>query len=147
MGSGEAITVRGRRSRIAATLVGVALLIAGTLVGTDDAFPFGPFRMYATTDKLDSPVADTRVEAVDTAGHRRVLTEADTGIRRAEIEGQSDRFTAEPARLAVVARAYQRHSRNAAPLTEIAIVVRWHELRGGRPTGRYRDETTVVWRP
>ena len=26
-------------------------------------------------------------------------------------------------------------------------VVRWHELRGGRPTGGYHDETKVVWHP
>jgi len=82
------LTRRGVATRLVATLVGVALLLAGTLVGTDDDFPFGPFRMYATTDKLDSPVADTRVEARDAGGAHLVLGEGDTGIRRAEIEGQ-----------------------------------------------------------
>jgi hypothetical protein len=143
--SSDTLTRRGRRVRVAATVIGAALLLIGTVVGTDDDFPFGPFKMYSTTDKLDAPVADTRLEAVDTAGDHRMLTESDTGIRRAEIEGQLDRFTADPALLSVVARAYHRHNPAAPPLSEITIIVRWYELHDGRPTGAYRDETTVVW--
>jgi hypothetical protein len=137
---------RGRLLRVAATLTGGAVLLAGTIAGTDDDFPFGPFRVYATADRLDAPVADTRVEAVDTAGRRRTLTQTDTGIRRAEIEGQLDRFAAQPARLSTVATAYQRRNPDAAPVTEIIVVVRWHEVRDGRSTGRFHDETRVVWR-
>jgi hypothetical protein len=132
--------------RLAATLLGAVLVLAGTLIGTDDDFPFGPFRMYSTTDRLDAPVADTRMDAVDTTGRRRVLTDADTGIRRAEIEGQLDRFAADPALLSVVARAYRRHRPTAAPLTEISVIIRWHDLRHGRPTGSFHDQTLVVWR-
>jgi hypothetical protein len=130
---------------VAATLTGGALLLAGTIAGTDDDFPFGPFRVYATADKLDVPVADTRLEAVDTAGHRRTLTQHDTGIRRAEIEGQLDRLAAQPARLSTVARAYAQRNPGAAQLAAITVVVRWHEVRDGRSTGRYHDETRVVW--
>jgi hypothetical protein len=146
-GSVDVLTGRGWLLRVAATVAGALVLLAGTVVGTDDDFPFGPFRMYATTDKPDAPVADTRVEAVDATGHPLVLTEAETGIRRAEIEGQVPQFTTDPARLSVVDRAYRHHRPDAASLSEIAIVVRWHELRGGRPTGRYHDETLVTWRP
>ncbi|GAA1805337.1 hypothetical protein HC028_03565 [Planosporangium flavigriseum] len=135
----------GRRLRVVATLTGGALLLAGTIAGTDDDFPFGPFRVYASANKLDAPVADTRIEGVDTAGQRLTLTEAETGIRRAEIEGQSDRFTAAPARLSTVATAYERRNPDAAPLTAIVVVVRWHEVRDGRPTGQYHDETRAVW--
>jgi hypothetical protein len=76
-----------------------------------------------------------------------VLTENDTGIRRAEIEGQLPRFVADPARLATVATAYAQRHPDARPLTEVSVVIRWHELRGGRPTGGYHDETKVTWRP
>lgn len=141
------INRRGRVVRVAATLIGAALLLAGTVVGTDDDFPFGPFRMYATTDRLDAPVADTRVEAVDAGGRRFVLGQGDTGIRRAEIEGQMPLFTDDPARLSVVVGAYAHRHPDAPPLTEVAIVVRWHELRRGRPTGGFHDETKVVWHP
>jgi hypothetical protein len=144
---GDRLTPRGRRLRVLATLIGAALLLAGTVVGTDDDFPFGPFKMYSTADRLDAPVADTRVEAVDATGRRWVLTDGQTGIRRAEIEGQLASLAADPARLSVVADAYGRRNPGAAPLTGLFVVVRWHELRGGRPTGGYHDETKAVWHP
>jgi hypothetical protein len=144
---GDPLTPRGRLIRVVATLIGAALLLTGTLIGSDDDFPFGPFKMYASADKLDAPVADTRVEAVDASGRHWVLTDSETGIRRAEIEGQLGNFTADPARLSVVADAYGRRNPNAPRLTELAVVVRWHELHGGRPTGGYHDETKVVWHP
>ncbi|MGC9667911.1 hypothetical protein ACNTMW_15310 [Planosporangium sp. 12N6] len=143
----DSLTQRGRRWRMVATLTVAGLLLAGTVAGSDDDFPFGPFRMYASADNPDAPVADTRIEAIDTAGNRRTLTETDTGIRRAEIEGQLDRFAANPSRLSTVARAYQRRNPGAAPLVRISVVVRWHEVRDGRPTGHSWDDTTVVWRP
>lgn len=126
-------------------LIAALLLLAGTLTGTDDDFPFGPFRMFATTDRLDAPVADTRVEAVDTAGRPVIVTERNTGIRRAEIEGQLDRLRTDPALLAVVAHAYARHNPQQPPLGRIDVIIRWHELRDGRPTGGYHDETLVSW--
>lgn len=146
-GCGDPLTPRGRLIRVVATLVGAALLLTGTVIGSDDDFPVGPFKMYSTTDKLDAPVAETRVEAVDASGRQWMLTDSETGIRRAEIEGQLGSFTDDPARLSVVADAYARRNPNAPRLTGLAVVVRWHELHGGRPTGGYHDETKVVWHP
>lgn len=127
------------------TLFVAGLLLAGTLLGGDDDFPFGPFRMFSTTDQLDAPVADTRLDGQAADGMPVELTEDNTGIRRAEIEGQLDRFVADPALLAAVARAYAARHPGAPPLVHIAIMVRWHELRHGRPTGEFHDETRVVW--
>jgi hypothetical protein len=141
------LSAGGRLVRIVATVVGAVLLLAGTVIGSDDDFPFGPFKMYSTTDKLDAPVADTRLDAVDQSGRHWTLTDDETGIRRAEIEGQFDTFTADPARLTVVVQAYQSRNPGAPPLTEVDLVVRWHELHGGRPTGGYHDETKAVWHP
>jgi hypothetical protein len=136
---------RGLLLRVVATLTGAALLLAGTIAGTDDHFPFGPFRMYATAEKPDTLVADTRIEGVDTAGRRLTLTQADTGIRRAEIEGQLDHLSAQPARLSAVARAYEHRNPGASPLSTLIVVVRWHEVRGGHLTGRHHDEVEVEW--
>ncbi len=125
-------------------LVGV-LLLAGTLFGQDDAFPFGPFRMYASAEDLDAPVLDTRVEAVDVTGRRFVLTEADTGIRRAEVEGQLGRFAAHPALLAALASAYAARHPGAPPIVRVQVIQRWHQRRGGLPTGTYHDSVAVTW--
>lgn len=141
----DTLTPRGRTARVVATLVAAALLLAGTLWGQDDDFPFGPFRMYATTDRLDAPVADTRVEGVDSTGTTVVLDESSTGIRRAEIEGARPLFDQDPSRLHVVADAYATRNPNAPPIRTVNVIIRWHALRDGKPTGEYRDETVNTW--
>ena len=80
--------MRGRRVRVVATLITGVLLLAGTLWGTDDDFPFGPFRMYSTAPDPNGAARDTRVEGVDADGRTVAITEGNSGIRRAEIEGQ-----------------------------------------------------------
>src|SRR3954470_9890907 len=41
------VSPRGRAARLAASAVVLAVLLGGTLWGTDADFPFGPFRMYS----------------------------------------------------------------------------------------------------
>ncbi|MFC3504204.1 hypothetical protein ACFOOK_25000 [Micromonospora krabiensis] len=141
----ETLTSHGRAARLGATALGLALLLAGTVVGTDDHFPFGPFRMYSTSNPPNAPAPDTRVEGVDVTGAVVSLDQNATGIRRAEIEGQQSRYVADPPRLAEVADAYAERHPDAPDLTEVRIVIRWHGIQGGRPTGRYTDETVVRW--
>jgi hypothetical protein len=138
---------RGRAVRVAATLLVGALLLAGSIWGDDDDFPFGPFRMYASVPNLDAPARDTRVEATDDAGATVLLTETNTGIRRAEIEGQMDRFRNDPALLKVVASAYARRNKRAAQLSQVRIVIRWHDMKDGLPTGSWHDEVVTTWQP
>lgn len=141
----ETMTARGRAVRLGATLLGMALLLLGTVHGTDDDFPFGPFRMYSTSDPPDAPAPDTRVEGVDESGVVVPLGQDATGIRRAEIEGQQDRYAADPSLLRTVAEAYAERHPGAPALVEVRIVVRLHDIRGGRPTGRWTDRTAVRW--
>ncbi|WBB77636.1 hypothetical protein O7606_15265 [Micromonospora sp. WMMD882] len=141
----ETLTNRGRAVRLGATALGLALLLAGTLVGSDDHFPFGPFRMYATNNPPDAPAPDTRVEGVDATGALVDLGQRATGIRRAEIEGQQGRYQADPALLREVADAYAQRHPDAPELVEVRIVVRWHGITDGRPTGRHVDETVARW--
>jgi hypothetical protein len=133
----------GRWVRIAVVLAGLLLLVAGTLAGQDDDFPAAPFRMYSTTDKLDAPVRSLRLEGVTADGARIVLEDSDTGLRRAEIEGQQARIKADPALLDAVAEAYHQRNPDEPRLAEVDVVVRSIELRDGRPTGAQRDTTTV----
>ncbi|MER5702347.1 hypothetical protein ABT023_10405 [Micromonospora sp. NPDC002296] len=141
----ETLTRRGRAVRLGATALGLAVLLAGTAWGSDDHFPFGPFRMYSTSDPPDAPAPDTRVEGVDRTGAVVDLGQDATGIRRAEIEGQQSRYVAEPDRLRQVADAYAERHPGAAGLVEVRIVIRWYGIEDGRPTGRWADETVVSW--
>lgn len=134
----------GRAARMAAVLAGLALLVVGTLIGQDDDFPFGPFRMYSTTAELNAPVRSLRLEAVTVDGERIVLRDSDTGLRRAEIEGQQARIAADPSLLDAVATAYRSRNPNRPGLAEVDIVVRRIELRDGRPTGEWQDVVTVA---
>ncbi|WP_446212539.1 hypothetical protein [Micromonospora sp. IBSANI012] len=141
----ETLTPRGRAVRLGATALGLALLLAGTLWGVDDQFPFGPFRMYSTSEPPNAPAPDTRVEGVDRTGAVIALGQDATGIRRAEIEGQQDRYAADPTLLRQVADAYAERHPGAPELVEVRIVIRWYGIHQGRPTGRWTDETTVRW--
>lgn len=142
----DTLSTRGRTRRLLASGLGFALLLAGTVWGQDDHFPFGPFRMYASSNPPNEPAPETRVEGIDRVGKLVSLGEERTGIRRAEIEGQQSRYAADPARLREVATAYAERHPGAPDLVEVRIVIRWHEIRAGRPTGKYADETAVRWR-
>lgn len=136
----------GRRRRAAATVVVFGLLLAGTFVGSDDHFPFGPFRMYARYRAPDQPVEDTRVIGVNRDGRRFALHERNCGIRRAEIEGQEPLYVADPRRLGRIADAYNTLHPNASPVVQVIVTKTWHDVADARPTGRSHTETVVEWR-
>jgi hypothetical protein len=148
----DTLTAAGRTGRLLATLVVGVLLLAGTIWGVDDDFPFGPFRMYSTAPGPDEPAPDTRVEGVEggggaTGGRVVPLTERNTGIRRAEIEGQLAAYQADPSRLRQVADAYASHNPDAPALVEVRIVIRREGVKDSRPTGTHTDETVARWNP
>ncbi|MEV4709379.1 hypothetical protein [Actinoplanes sp. NPDC049316] len=141
----DTLSARGRAVRVAVTAVAAVLLLAGTFWGQDDDFPFGPFRMYSTAPDPDADAPDTRVEGVDTTGRTIVLTEANSGLRRAEIEGQQQAYVDDPGRLRQIAVAYAEKSPGAARLTTVRIVIRWEGIEDSRPTGESRDEVVATW--
>ena len=93
----------GRRVRLAATAVVLALLLGGTLWGNDSEFPFGPFRMYSTRADPDRPVVSTGVVGVTADGDEVRLSGGAVGPRRAEFEGQLPRMQEEPELLGLLA--------------------------------------------
>ena len=141
----DTLTRRGRAVRVAVAAVGTAVLLAGTLWGQDDDFPFGPFRMYSTAPDPDADAPDTRVEGVDTTGRTVELTEANSGLRRAEIEGQQRAYVENPGRLRQVAIAYSGKTPGAPPLKEVRIVIRWAGIENARPTGTSHDQVIASW--
>lgn len=140
------LTAAGRRVRVAVTLVVGALTLAGTFVGQDEDFPFGPFRMYSTRDDPDGTVVSTRVEARARDGRPLVVDERSTGLRRAEVEGQVHRFRADPSLLRHLAEAHQRLRPDEPPYTEIRVVERRFVLRDSRPTGQAVERVVASWR-
>ncbi len=131
--------------RTGVTVVVAVLVALGTFVGEDDDFPFGPFKMYAGRHDPDALVLDTRVEAVDRLGRLRVVDERSTGLRRAEIEGQVERFRAEPALLGLLATAHAGLQPDEPSLVEVRVVERTYRLRDSRPTGERTERVVARW--
>ncbi|ROO60058.1 hypothetical protein EDC02_1913 [Micromonospora sp. Llam0] len=141
----DTLTATGRLVRASAAVVVFALLAAGTLWGTDDHFPFGPFSMYAGVNGPNDPAPDTRVEGVDATGRTLVLNEHNAGVRRAEVEGLEAAYVDDPGRLELIADSYARMNPDAPPIVRVTVIVRLHEIRNSSLTGQWHDETRAVW--
>ena len=139
------LTLRGRWIRLVFTAVAAVLLVWSTFWGDDDDFPFGPFRMYASAPGPNQAAKDSRVEGVDVTGKVVPLTETNSGIRRAEIEGQEGQYVADPSRLREVADAYAVRNPAAPALREVRLVIRWHGVKHSRPTGTWTDQVIADW--
>jgi len=133
----------GRRGRLAAVVLVLALLLAGTVWGDDDAFPFGPFRMYSTRNDPNTPVISTRAVGVTAAGEEVRLSGGQVGLRRAEFEGQLDRLREQPELLGLIADAYTDANPDAPELVSVQMIHRKYELADGKPTGDYTDTVVV----
>lgn len=133
----------GRRVRLAATGVVLALLLGGTVWGTDSDFPFGPFRMYSTRADPDRPVVSTSVVGVTADGDQVRLSGGEVGLRRAEFEGQLPRLVDQPELLGLLADSYAEGHPEAEPLVAVRVVQRRHALDGGRRTGEVTESVLV----
>lgn len=137
------LTPAGRRRRLSAVLIVSALLLAGTVWGDDDAFPFGPFRMYSTRNDPNAPVISTRAVGVTAAGEEIKLSGGEVGLRRAEFEGQIQRLREHPELLGLLADAFAEDNPEAPELVEVQVVHRRFELSDGQPTGGWTDTVVV----
>jgi hypothetical protein len=139
------LTERARRARRAATVLVAALLLAGTFWGDDDHFPFGPFRMYSTTNEPSGTVKVIRFEGLTAEGATVTLRTGAFGLRPAEVDGQRSRFRQDPGLLRHLVTAYERFNPGEPQLVELRLLSGEHQLRNWRPVS-YREETLAVWR-
>lgn len=133
--------------RMAIVAVIFVLLGWGSWKADDDAFPVGPFVMFAFTTPPNGEVRSAAVEAVDVAGRRVpvVLEPEDVGLRRAEMEGQIPRVVAHPELLGALASAHRRLRPEQPAWRQVDLVEHRVQLDHGRAT----SESTVVlasWR-
>jgi hypothetical protein len=132
-----------RRTRLVAAVAVLAVIVGGTVWGDDDAFPFGPFRMYSTRADPNAPVVSTRVVGLTAAGEEVRLSGGQVGLRRAEFEGQLPRIEAHPELLGLLADSYAEKNPDAKELVEVQVVQRHFELSGGQQTGAFDDRVIV----
>ena len=142
-GVATALTATGRRVRVSLLALAGTLLLLGTFVGQDDAFPFGPFRMYATADAPGGSVLSTRLEAVTVTGAVVRVGEGDIGMRRAEYEGQLADLS--PAALGDLARVHARRRPHSPAWRTLRLVRDAYALHDGRPTGTVTSTVLLTW--
>ena len=120
--------------RIATTVLGILLLLNGSLRMSDDAWPFGPLSQYAFSPAKNTTIVITRVEGLLANGRRidlplRVET---AGISRAEIEARIPEITADPSLLRSVSVGWTSRHRSEPPLLRVWLVQDQTQLVDGR---------------
>jgi hypothetical protein len=116
----------GRRLRLALVAAAAVLLLSGTLFGSDDMFPFGPFHMYSNYYPPNGVITSTAVVALTASGHTVFVTQRDTGLARGDIEGELPAFKANPNRLGDLAASYHQRFPNASPFIDMRLIQkRW----------------------
>jgi hypothetical protein len=150
MTSEQPLSRTGRRVRLIAAAVVFALITVGTVHGTDDAFPFGPLRMYSTRDNPNGVVSQGVVLAITTTGRSVDVTNTSGAPRRAELEGRFAEFSADPASFGRVATAYVHDGDRLRGSTDrvqvVELVRRKFPLHNGR-SGAPVDQILASWRP
>lgn len=132
--------------RIAATVLGIGLLLNGSLRMSDDAWPFGPLSQYAFSPAEDATIVITRVEGLLADGRRidlplRVET---AGISRAEIEARIPQISADPSLLRSVTDGWSSRHRAEPALRRVWLVQDQMQLVDGR-VGRTRLVELAAW--
>ena len=132
--------------RIAATVLGVSLLLNGSLRMSDDLWPFGPMSQYAFSPAKDETIVITRVEGLLADGRRidLPLRVGSAGISRAEIEARIPQIIADPSLLRSVADGWtSRHPAESA-LQRVWLVQDQTRLVNGR-VGPTRLVELTAW--
>jgi hypothetical protein len=132
--------------RIAASLIGIGLLLNGSLRMSDDVWPLGPLSQYAFSPAKDATIVITRVDGLLADGRRidlplRVET---AGISRAEIEARIPEITADPSLLRSVADGWSSRHRDQPALLEVWLVQDQTRLVDGR-VGPTRLVELAAW--
>jgi hypothetical protein len=140
------ISVASLAWRIAATVLGIGLLLNGSLRMSDDVWPFGPMSQYAFSPGGDTTVVITRVEGLLADGRRinlplRVET---AGISRAEIEARIPEITADPSLLRSVADGWTSRHTAEPVLQRVWLVQDQTRLVDGR-VGPTRLVELATW--
>ena len=118
------ISRTGLAWRVVVALLGIGLLVNGSLRMSDDVWPFGPMSQYAFSPPADDTIVITRVEG-RLADDRRVelpLRVSTAGISRAEIEARIPAIVADPSLLRSVAEGWTARNDDEPPLEQLWLV-------------------------
>ncbi len=141
------LSVAGRSSRLIAAAVVFGLLTVGAFVGLDDHFPFGPFRMYATSSQATGEVAVVALQMKTEGGDWTLVrpSPGTVGMNVAEFEGQLPRFEEDPDLLAAVAASRAALHPDEPEWTDLRIVRQATVVVDKVPTGEVVETVLAEW--
>lgn len=122
-------------------LIGVVLVVRGTLFRQDTDWPFAPMSQFAFRTGPNDAIHSTFLEARTTADQVIVIpiTPKQVGIARAEIEGQLPNIVRKPSLLSDLADSYRRLHPGKPPLEQLWLRDRVTDLYKGRAVGEHID--------
>ena len=137
----------GRTVRLVVALVGIALLVHGSVRGTDDLWPFGPMSQYAMTVPDDASITYTRISARTDAGSTVdvPLNIEGAGVARAEIEARTGEIVADPSLLQAVADGWARKHPGKPKYVKLELIRDTTKLVEGRVVGPPSSEVLATW--
>ena len=145
------MSARGRGWRSAVALVVGVLVISGTVLGSDDWFPFAPMRQYAYAVDPNGGVSTHFVEGIGVDGEPVRISYAAIDMRPAELEGILRPIETRTDRLADVLATFRSRRPDAPPTVGIRYVRRRVQLVDRRPSppelielGRYDGRAAVA---
>jgi hypothetical protein len=133
--------------RLIVVLVGIVLLIHGSVRGTDDLWPFGPMSQYAMVVPDDSTITYTRISAETDAGTTVdvPLNIEGAGVARAEIEARTGEIVANPSLLQAVADGWARKHPDKPKYVRLELIRDTTTLVDGRVAGPPSSEVLATW--
>ncbi len=137
----------GRTARLIVAAVVFGLLVVGAFKGSDDDFPLGPFRMYATSSQATGQVAVVALQ-MKTEGSDWTLVRPSpesVGMNVAEFEGQLPRFEDDPDLLGAVAASRSALHPDEPAWTDLRIVRQATLVVDKVPTGDVVESVVAEW--
>ncbi len=141
------LTAGGRTRRMLAAGAVIALVVAGTFVGQDDHFPFGPHRMFSTRNELNGRVDSAQLTFTFADGTVRPITidSHTVGLRRAEVEGLEDHFAARPQLLRHLVDVYEKFNPTESEIVAAELIESTTDLEQGKPVGQPATRILAEW--
>jgi hypothetical protein len=137
----------GKGVRVLVALVGIGLLINGSVRATDDLWPFGPMSQYAMTVPDDASITYTRITAQTDAGTSVdvPLNIEGAGVARAEIEARTGEIVDDPAKLQAVADGWAKKHPDKPQYVKLELIRDTTTLVKGRVEGPPTSEVLATW--
>jgi hypothetical protein len=138
----------GRIARVTVAVIGIALLVNGSVRGSDDLWPFGPMSQYSMVVADDESILFTRISAVTDAGATVdvPLNIEGAGVARAEIEARAAEIVKDPSLLQQVADGWARKHPDKPKYVSLELIQDTTTLVGGRVSGPSVPRVLTTWK-